>query len=223
MRRDEVVNHVLSLFTEPTYLEVGVNAGETFFKVNAEKKVAVDPHFVFDLNVARQDKRSDFFEITSDEYFFRNSGQKFDVIYLDGLHTSDQIVRDLLNAIVLLKEKGVIVIDDVLPNSYHASLPDIYAATFVREKLYPTSTDHSWMGDVYKVAYFIQSFLQQFSYATVADNHGQLVVWRQPRQISDAITLADVMSTSFERLLMDGVTPNRISMSEIMKLLSTRP
>jgi len=34
------------------------------------------------------------------------------------------------------------------------------------------------MGDVYKVVFFVDAFLQQFRYATIQENHGQLVMWR---------------------------------------------
>lgn len=38
-----------------------------------------------------------------------------------------------------------------------------------------------WMGDVFRLVFFIQTFLPAFRYAAVADNHGQLVMWRGKR------------------------------------------
>jgi hypothetical protein len=37
------------------------------------------------------------------------------------------------------------------------------------------------MGDVFKLPFFIETFLQQFNYATVEENHGQTILWRQVR------------------------------------------
>jgi predicted O-methyltransferase YrrM len=60
----------------------------------------------------------------SDIYFgeLASSDEKFDVIVLDGLHTFEQTLRDLLNSEAYLKPNGVVIIDDVMPNSYQASL-----------------------------------------------------------------------------------------------------
>ena len=48
---------------------------------------------------------------------------QFDVIYLDGLHTVEQTLRDLLNALPHLQPQGVIVIDDVRPPTDLAAHP----------------------------------------------------------------------------------------------------
>jgi hypothetical protein len=81
---------ILALFAEPSNLEIGVNTGETFFAVDAVRKVAVDPRFQFDVDAARErEPRSEFFEVESDVYFgeFIRPDEIFDVIYLDGHHT----------------------------------------------------------------------------------------------------------------------------------------
>jgi hypothetical protein len=118
--RSGVVQAILNLFEEPDYLEVGVNQGKTFNALRARTKVAVDPKFLFDhQKVASTVSGTSFWETTSDDYFGRIAGRdaEFDVIYLDGLHTSEQTIRDLVNAFSFLKPGGVIVIDDVFPCS----------------------------------------------------------------------------------------------------------
>jgi hypothetical protein len=50
-----------------------------------------------------------------------------------------------------------------------------------RDTALKTDKDTSWMGDVYKLVFFVETFFQQFSYATILNNHGQLVLWRQRR------------------------------------------
>ena len=180
--RLQVVQGLLDVYETPSYLEVGVSKGTTFNDVRAARKIAVDPRFLFDHDaVSRIDKTAEFHETTSDNYFgtILQSSDKFDVIYLDGLHTFEQTLRDLINSLRCLKEGGCIVVDDVVPNSYEASLPDSSQALATRN--YLGNTDPSWMGDVYKLVFFVDTFFQQFSYATVSDNHGQLVMWPKAR------------------------------------------
>ena len=193
--RASVIQAFLNLYDEPRYLEIGVNRGETFHILKAGRKVAVNPKFLFDAHARESSSSAEYYEVPSDEFFGTyHDGAKFDVIFVDGLHTFDQTLRDLLNSAMVLAERGVIIVDDVIPNSYDASLRDFsqIAAlrTQTRELGLLWQTDGSWMGDVYKVPFFIDQFMQQMSFATVAENHGQSVVWRQVRS-SDELTKAD--------------------------------
>ena len=183
--RAAVLQSLLDLFQQPRYLEIGVDEGKTFHALNAASKAAVDPAFKFSVPADTQDVK--YYAVSSDGYFAAHCppGEVFDLIYLDGLHTFEQTLRDLLNAAMHLAPDGVIVIDDILPSSYHASLPSNTDAFLVRDHLARATPalagDNSWMGDVYKLAFFIELFMQQLSFATVADNHGQLVAWAAPR------------------------------------------
>ena len=220
-----MLNQILSLFEEPHYLEIGVNSGDTFFALRAHYKVAVDPAFMFAVDEAkRRDPNSNFYRVESDVYFGNciASHERFDVIYLDGLHTVEQTLRDFCNAITFLKSGGIIVIDDVVPNSYHASLPDLKTAIIARN--HARSQDASWMGDVYRLVFFIQSFFQQYRYATVAENHGQLVVWQSQRSAKEVVQkrLEDIGRAPFENVIVEATAFNRLSFPEIMALLRDR-
>lgn len=199
VRRDRVVQRLLELYERPRYLEVGVGTGATFHRVEAPTKVAVDPKFLFDHEDGDQrDAAATYHQITSDEYFGGVIGtdEKFDVIFLDGLHTFEQTLRDLINALDHLQPDGVIVIDDVRPPTYLASLAD-------REKYFEVRawlevTDKRWMGDVYKLVYFIDTFFQQLTYRTIRNNHGQAVVWRQRREAVAQRTVGETDAVTFE-------------------------
>lgn len=205
--RHAVVQAMLNLFDAPSYLEIGVNKGVTFNAVNASTKVAVDPKFLFDFEaVSREVPGTSFHETTSDDYFGRIAEREtaFDVIYLDGLHTSEQTIRDLINAISFLKPNGVIVIDDVFPSSYSASLHE-RADTRVLLKAMGDGSG-AWMGDVYRLVFFVETFCQQFSYCTVNNNHGQLVMWREPREAVPTRTLPDVGEKAYKDLFLEKET-----------------
>ena len=183
MHRADVIQRLLDRYPDPVYLEVGVETGVTFHAIRAARKIAVDPTFQFDQAAARADpinRSSEYHEVESDIYFadIRARDDIFDVIFLDGLHTFDQTLKDLLSAIDCLRPDGVIVIDDIMPDSYAASLPEVERVRAFYALRPPSS---SWMGDVYRLVFFIDQYLPAFSFATMGENHGQLVMWRQPR------------------------------------------
>lgn len=201
--RIQVIQACLDLFESPEYLEIGVWKGKTLFPARAARKVGVDPVFAFDVDTARAThKTTEFFEGTSDAYFARlDPTERFDVIYIDGLHTLEQTLRDFLNAVCFLKDQGVIVIDDVCPTSYHSSLANLRHAKIVKSAM--RSEDRNWMGDVYKLTFFIESFMPQFSYRTISNNHGQLVLWRERRASVAERSLESVARAPFESIFVE--------------------
>lgn len=186
--RHHVIERFLGLYPSPAYLEIGVNKGETFHALRAPRKVAVDPQFLFDVNAYLVPGVADFYQCTSDQYFgtIADPGKPFDVIFIDGLHTFEQSLRDLLNALAHLAPGGVIVLDDTIPASFDASISDMHEAFALRDSAARSGAnwphDGSWMGDVFKLVFFIESFCQTLSYASVQESHGQTVVWRRTRE-----------------------------------------
>ena len=185
MQRSEVIQRLLDLYEAPAYLEIGVCEGATFHAVRAARRIAVDPNFQFDIQAAAANPANAdaaYHAITSDAWFAGpGRDERFDLIFLDGLHLFDQTLRDLLHSVQRLKPGGAIVIDDVLPSSYGASLRDLEeSAKFRRMSPGPTEPK-AWMGDVFKLVFWIRDYLLDWRYATVTDNHGQLVLWRAPR------------------------------------------
>lgn len=205
MRRD-VMGGFVELYDDSRYLEVGVCRGVTFHRVPAASKVAVDPYFQFDVQErVAADPSATYHEVTSDEYFATivDPDDRFDVIYLDGLHTHEQTLRDLMNALHHLQPSGVIVIDDTRPPTYLSSLPDRKSFDTVRASLDLVS-QKAWMGDVYRLVYFIETFCPHLSFATVSDNHGQTVVWRSRRADVPERSLREVAELSFEDLVLQA-------------------
>lgn len=224
MERSNVVQSVLNLFTDPAYLEIGVSKGVTFHKIRAKTKVAVDPKFDFDLESAkRENVNSKYYQITSDEYFGSAAEPKslFDVIYLDGLHTAEQTLRDFLNAILFLKADGVIVIDDVKPRNHLASIPDRVVFNEVRRALGLTN-QKTWMGDVYKVIFFLSTFVQQFEYRTVTDNHGQSIAWRRARRNVPEQTIEAVGAKTFDEFIVERAVLKEDSLNNIIREIQNR-
>jgi len=127
--RFAVVNILINKFHNPTYLEIGCSANVLFDSVPIpiEKKVGVDP---FTGGTVRK---------TSDDFFQANDVQ-FDVVFIDGLHTYEQVRRDVINSINSLKEGGWIALHDMLPRHWI-------------EQHNPCISQEAWTGDVWKIAF----------------------------------------------------------------------
>jgi hypothetical protein len=142
-------------------------------------------------------------------------GETFDVVYIGGLHTFDQTLRDLTNAISVLRIGGVIIIDDVLPISYAASIPSLEQSIKLRTLLGDSRGD--WMGDVYRLVFFIENYLPAYSYATVQENHGQTILWRGPRRLeAPDHTVAAISQLDFAKAMLSLSTFKQRPMAAIL-------
>lgn len=173
----ERLNKLAAIVNAKKYLEVGVQQGLTFNKVTVDYKVAVDPFFRFDYKKIGSEKCI-FYEKTSDDFFINDIGvEKFDLIFLDGLHTYDQTLRDFILSLTCSHDKTVWLIDDVAPTGYLSACPNSNFYKAARRLV----KQPSWMGDVFKVIYTIHDFFPQFNYATFPE-HGQTVIWKETRK-----------------------------------------
>lgn len=113
---------------EGDYLEIGCDRDELFDAVAMANRTGVDPN------------RGGTVRAESDQ-FFATDQRKFDVIWIDGLHTYDQIRRDVVNSMRALKAGGWVGIHDLLPRNWiEAYSPRLYS-------------EGAWSGDVWKVAF----------------------------------------------------------------------
>ena len=53
------------------------------------------------------------FKMTSDNFFNQNNA-KFDFVYVDGDHSSDQVLKDLKNSWSVLNSDGFLLVDDYM-------------------------------------------------------------------------------------------------------------
>ena len=133
MYRTQLINHYLSKTTTKNYLEIGLWFGDTFRAIGANIKDSVDPD---------TDKNA-VYKMGSDEFFDEIAPTltyKYDVIFIDGLHHTDQVDRDIQNSLNFLNEGGVIVLHDCNPISE------------MRQRV-PADFDiwaFGWNGDVWK-------------------------------------------------------------------------
>ena len=128
MSRTDIINILIKKFEYKTYLEVGTQyTSNNFDKIIIDKKVSIDPYPMDPVT----------FVGTSDEYFESITDDvKFDIIFIDGLHHDDQVLKDIDNSLKHLSENGTIVCHDCLPSAEYMQMREFNGGT--------------WTGDVWK-------------------------------------------------------------------------
>ena len=106
MSKVYVINYLAKKINAKKYLEIGIDQRATFDNVDIPFKVGVDP-YVESPGIIQQ---------TSDDFFMSNN-EKFDLIFIDGLHHVDQVYRDIINSLACLNPDGIIICHDMLPTS----------------------------------------------------------------------------------------------------------
>lgn len=174
------INEIARRVGARSYLEIGVQAGKTFFNVDIPVKVAVDPNFLFDYK-EHASGGVIFYNCTSDDFFSSvDSIPNFDIVFLDGLHTFDQTYRDFCNALLFTHDRSIIIIDDTVPNDYYSSLRSQSSCVLRRRREAPGSTIGEWRGDVYKVTLLLTLFHGSLGFITANDEGpAQTIVWRK--------------------------------------------
>lgn len=126
MNRISIIQSFIDKYKYKNYLEIGVQAGHCFRAIECEKKTGVDPDPSSAATIHK----------TSDEFFAKNK-EKFDCVFIDGLHVSDQVYKDINNALACLAEGGTIIMHDCKPTS-----------EFMQR--IPLTTQNEWTGDTWK-------------------------------------------------------------------------
>jgi len=173
VKRYDIINYILLSRTDTTsYLEIGVRRPEdNFLKIKADIKYSVDPGFENNENPVD-------FPLTSDEFFSKMdkndleiASKKFDVIFIDGLHTAEQTYRDILNSLKYLKDDGYIVMHDCNPpTEWHAR--ESYNYDLSPAKKY-------WNGTTWKAFYKIR-FSELLTSICIDTDWGVGIISKQP-------------------------------------------
>ncbi len=131
MKRFDVINYLIKVNDYKSFLEIGTQERINLSNVAIDKKISVDPD---------PEANPDFI-LPSDD-FFKQNVDRFDIIFVDGLHHADFVYRDIINSLKILNPGGCVVVHDVIPSSYEGQLIPL-------EKTLETGTG-IWNGDVWK-------------------------------------------------------------------------
>lgn len=170
-KRTDVINFLVTKFNLQRYCEIGLQRPEqNFDKIISDYKVSVDP----DLNAhATYCMTSDqFFEVAAWNIGYND--RKFSIIFLDGLHSAEQLQNDFYNCLKYLSPDGWICMHDTNPESEDLTH-------------FPRDKSGSWNGSCYKFAASL--LVPNGKKFTVGVDHGVTCV--QPKgkyEISDPST-----------------------------------
>ena len=127
MTRTQIINALIKKNNYKNYLEIGVNnPAYNWIGINAELKHGVDPNV------------DTTYRMTSDEFFENHISQKYDIVFVDGLHLFEQVYKDITNSLDNLNEGGTIVVHDCNP------------ITEITQKRVWKPGTWTWHGDVWK-------------------------------------------------------------------------
>jgi hypothetical protein len=142
----QIVNSIIhnNNLHNPEYLEIGVWEGVTFTKINSTNKDGVDPEQYCKCEHVN-------YKMASDDFFDRHIKKKYDIIFIDGLHTAYQVSKDIYNSINNLNDGGWIIIDDVYPHN-----------EYEQERLNLRKSG-SQTGDVWKAIYNVLDIIDDIS------------------------------------------------------------
>jgi glycosyltransferase involved in cell wall biosynthesis len=141
--RHDIINYISN--PEDKYLEIGVETGYTFNNVHFTNKTGIDPSPAFE---------SDDLVIKTSDGFFENLhlDSLFDIVFIDGMHQSEYVIKDINNSIKYLNDNGKILLDDVIPLNSDEQLKIPIKHIYENGVL---KTMVPWTGDVWKVLFHI--------------------------------------------------------------------
>lgn len=131
IKRHEIINFLIQKNKYQKYLEIGVYDGLNIQKIQIQHKDGVDPgaEGIIPPEVN--------YPMTSDQFFDRLSDDvKYDLIFIDGLHHCDQVIKDIQNALKHINNNGIIILHDCNP-------PNEQIQKVPRETI-------AWTGNVWK-------------------------------------------------------------------------
>lgn len=153
MHRFELINNIVDYIKATNYLEIGIDSGDNFKDIICDNKIGVDPNI----------NAPCLFHMTSDDFFEQNK-DRFDVIFIDGLHHADFVERDILSSLSALNDGGYIICHDMNPtNEIMQRVP--------REVNY-------WMGDCWKAWVKLRSTVDNLSMYVVDTDCGCGIITR---------------------------------------------
>ena len=165
--RTKIIQEIINHRNYKSYLEVGCDNDENFSKIQIANKIGIDP------------LKGGTLRMTSDEFFIKND-QNFDIIFLDGLHTYEQTIKDIDNGLKFLNTNGVIIIHDCLPKKiWNQIVPRLYG---------------HWNGDVWKAIVHSRTYDHADTYTCIAD-HGLGVIFKRENR-----NKLDIKQTNFKKL-----------------------
>lgn len=179
--RSDIINFCIDKYKFDNYLEIGVSCGENIHKVNAKRIDGVDP------GLGRYADLSPMvnFRMNSDVFFetIKLSDKKYDFIFIDGLHETQQVDKDIENSFKHLNENGIVMLHDTLPTSYEAQvIPRI---------------QRNWNGDVWKSVVKLRCNNPEYTIMTLDMDEGCTLIKKGKQELYNDTSLENALDYSY--------------------------
>ena len=213
MNRILIAQALLDALGRETYLEIGVNTGNSFIPIKAKRKWGVDPCYA--LTRRRLMKYSVFsflginveqlFRMTSDEFFSKKEKllglYGIDVCLVDGLHTYEQALKDVLSSFKYLKPNGVILLHDCNPSTELMALPAAGIEDLIRKG--NPQWDGAWSGDVWKAIVHLRALRNDLDAFVLDCDTGIGIVTKRPARHLLSYSEIDIRALDYSVLSSD--------------------
>jgi hypothetical protein len=151
--RWDIINSLIRKFNYKTYLEIGQQKGQTFREIDITTKDGVDPKPKNTLGIDCK------YKMTSDQFFKENNRKEktYDIIFIDGLHIKEQVIKDVNNSLSILNEGGTIILHDCKPETEYQQITSSDALERKDRSLARGENSGGvWTGDVWKAFLYLR-------------------------------------------------------------------
>lgn len=190
--RITIIQNIIDRNKFNSYLEIGCYKDDCFSKINVTKKVGVDPFMGGNVRMSSDD-------------FFNINKEKFDCIFIDGLHTYEQVKKDIDNSLKSINDNGVIIVHDCLPES-------------IFEQAVPRSK-RRFKGDSWKAIVEMRTRKNIDTYTCVVDEGLGIILKRENHNLLN-INVNDFKKLSFKDYYYNNLSyMNLITVKNLFKLI----
>jgi predicted O-methyltransferase YrrM len=120
----ELIEFLAKTLKPNVYLEIGIYEGETFNKVQALHKIAVDIRAESLEYVENAENITKIHGDSNDtSKFLLNIDKKVDLAFIDADHQANSVIQDFINIETFMSVKGIVLFHDTYPGTLEFSSP----------------------------------------------------------------------------------------------------
>lgn len=192
-KRYEIINHFVKTRGYRRYLEIGVSSGRSMGKVRCPVKVGVDPR-------PRTGADGWTLHIRTSDDFFRENQETFDIVFIDGLHHAEQVLRDIYNSLSVLTGNGIVFLHDCNPRAEETQLRE-----------HAPGGEDGWNGDVWKAIAYLRRSVPDLYCRVLDTDQGIGVVVPRNRDVKPSLSaeMEESAARLFEELTWQGLVEHR--------------
>ena len=204
------INTIKKRKKEVNYLEIGVETGFCFFMIKANRKLAVDPEFTIKITTKIKayirnpyNFNNSYFELTSDDFFEQQQDYLkkiggLDVVFIDGLHLSEQVIKDINNALKNLNDGGFILLHDCSPAAETSAIRAHHKFEVYRMNL--PDYNGIWNGDVWKAIVELRATRKDINVKVFDTDQGIGMITKETPENTIQLSEKELGALSYEDL-----------------------